>query len=68
MLDACIELDNAIIDGHAGMISGVHICRGNTRACSTRRAVTIASRSEAVPAEWVDDTTFSTQIGIKLRF
>ncbi len=29
MLDACIELDNAIIDGHAGMTFGIHICRGN---------------------------------------
>jgi 5-methyltetrahydropteroyltriglutamate--homocysteine methyltransferase len=29
MLDACIELDNAIIDGHAGVLFGIHICRGN---------------------------------------
>ncbi|MGH9329279.1 MAG: cobalamin-independent methionine synthase II family protein, partial [Vicinamibacterales bacterium] len=29
MLDACIELDNAIIDGHPGMLFGIHICRGN---------------------------------------
>ena len=29
MLDACIELDNAIIDGHAGLTFGIHICRGN---------------------------------------
>jgi 5-methyltetrahydropteroyltriglutamate--homocysteine methyltransferase len=29
MLDACVELDNAIIDGHAGMTFGIHICRGN---------------------------------------
>ena len=29
MLDACIELDNAIIAGHAGMTFGIHICRGN---------------------------------------
>jgi 5-methyltetrahydropteroyltriglutamate--homocysteine methyltransferase len=29
MLDACIELDNAIIDGHAGVTFGIHICRGN---------------------------------------
>jgi 5-methyltetrahydropteroyltriglutamate--homocysteine methyltransferase len=32
MLDACIELDNAIIDGHPGMTFGVHICRGNNRS------------------------------------
>jgi methionine synthase II (cobalamin-independent) len=29
MLDACIELDNAIIDGHPGVVFGIHICRGN---------------------------------------
>jgi 5-methyltetrahydropteroyltriglutamate--homocysteine methyltransferase len=32
MLDACIELDNAIIEGHAGMEFGIHICRGNYRS------------------------------------
>jgi 5-methyltetrahydropteroyltriglutamate--homocysteine methyltransferase len=41
MLDACIELDNAIIDGHPGMTFGIHICRGNTRACSTHQGATI---------------------------
>ena len=29
MLDACIELDNAIIYGHPGVVFGIHICRGN---------------------------------------
>jgi len=29
MLDSCIELDNAIIDGHPGVEFGIHICRGN---------------------------------------
>src|SRR5436190_7928333 len=32
MLDACIELDNAIIAGHSGMVFGIHICRGNYRS------------------------------------
>jgi 5-methyltetrahydropteroyltriglutamate--homocysteine methyltransferase len=32
MIDACVELDNAIIDGHAGMTFGIHICRGNYRS------------------------------------
>jgi 5-methyltetrahydropteroyltriglutamate--homocysteine methyltransferase len=32
MLDACIELDNAIIDGHRGMTFGIHICRGNHKS------------------------------------
>src|SRR5262245_63107659 len=27
MLDACIELDNAIIEGHRGVTFGIHICR-----------------------------------------
>ena len=29
MLDACIDLDNAIIAGHRGVTFGIHICRGN---------------------------------------
>jgi 5-methyltetrahydropteroyltriglutamate--homocysteine methyltransferase len=29
LLDACIELDNAIIRGHPGVTFGIHICRGN---------------------------------------
>jgi 5-methyltetrahydropteroyltriglutamate--homocysteine methyltransferase len=32
MLDACIELDNAIIEGHAGVTFGIHICRGNHKS------------------------------------
>jgi methionine synthase II (cobalamin-independent) len=32
LLDACIELDNAIIDGHPGMTFGIHICRGNYKS------------------------------------
>ena len=32
LLDACIELDNAIIDGHPGMTFGIHICRGNHKS------------------------------------
>lgn len=32
MLDACIALDNAIIDGHPGVTFGIHICRGNHKS------------------------------------
>jgi methionine synthase II (cobalamin-independent) len=32
LLDTCIELDNAIIQGHPGMTFGIHICRGNYRS------------------------------------
>jgi 5-methyltetrahydropteroyltriglutamate--homocysteine methyltransferase len=32
LLDTCIELDNAIIDGHPGMTFGIHICRGNHKS------------------------------------
>jgi 5-methyltetrahydropteroyltriglutamate--homocysteine methyltransferase len=32
MLDACIDLDNAIIDGHKGVTIGIHICRGNHKS------------------------------------
>jgi methionine synthase II (cobalamin-independent) len=32
MLDACVELDNAIIEGHTGITFGIHICRGNHKS------------------------------------
>jgi methionine synthase II (cobalamin-independent) len=32
LLDACIDLDNAIISGHQGVTFGIHICRGNYRS------------------------------------
>jgi 5-methyltetrahydropteroyltriglutamate--homocysteine methyltransferase len=32
LLDACIELDNAIIQDHAGVTFGIHICRGNHKS------------------------------------
>jgi 5-methyltetrahydropteroyltriglutamate--homocysteine methyltransferase len=32
MLDACIDLDNAIIAGHSGITFGIHICRGNHKS------------------------------------
>ena len=32
LLDACIELDNAIIAGHPGVTFGIHICRGNHKS------------------------------------
>jgi 5-methyltetrahydropteroyltriglutamate--homocysteine methyltransferase len=32
LLDQCIELDNAIIDGHPGITFGIHICRGNNQS------------------------------------
>ena len=32
MLDTCIALDNAIIDGHTGITFGIHICRGNHKS------------------------------------
>lgn len=32
LLDACIELDNAIIAGHPGVTFAVHICRGNHKS------------------------------------
>ncbi|MBO0705320.1 MAG: methionine synthase, partial [Candidatus Dormibacteraeota bacterium] len=31
-LDTCIELDNAIIEGHAGITFGLHVCRGNNQS------------------------------------
>jgi methionine synthase II (cobalamin-independent) len=32
LIDACIDLDNAIVDGHRGVTFGVHICRGNNQS------------------------------------
>jgi 5-methyltetrahydropteroyltriglutamate--homocysteine methyltransferase len=32
MLDACIELDNAIIQGQPDVTFGIHICRGNHKS------------------------------------
>jgi 5-methyltetrahydropteroyltriglutamate--homocysteine methyltransferase len=32
LIDACIELDNAIIAGHPGLTFGLHICRGNNQS------------------------------------
>jgi 5-methyltetrahydropteroyltriglutamate--homocysteine methyltransferase len=32
MLDTCIELDNAIVEGHPGVTFGIHICRGNHKS------------------------------------
>jgi 5-methyltetrahydropteroyltriglutamate--homocysteine methyltransferase len=32
LIDACIELDNAIVDGHPGITFGIHICRGNCQS------------------------------------
>ncbi|HEY7355186.1 MAG TPA: cobalamin-independent methionine synthase II family protein [Ktedonobacterales bacterium] len=32
MIDVCIDMDNAIIDGHPGVTFGIHICRGNNQS------------------------------------
>ncbi|HEY1354549.1 MAG TPA: cobalamin-independent methionine synthase II family protein [Ktedonobacteraceae bacterium] len=32
LIDLCIEMDNAIIDGHPGVTFGMHICRGNNQS------------------------------------
>ncbi len=32
MIDACIEMDNAIVAGHSGVTFGMHICRGNHKS------------------------------------
>jgi 5-methyltetrahydropteroyltriglutamate--homocysteine methyltransferase len=32
MLEECIDLDNAIIDGHKGITFGIHLCRGNHKS------------------------------------
>jgi 5-methyltetrahydropteroyltriglutamate--homocysteine methyltransferase len=32
LIDRCIEIDNAIIEGHPGVTFGIHICRGNNQS------------------------------------
>lgn len=32
LIDTCIAMDNAIIDGHPGITFGIHICRGNNQS------------------------------------
>ena len=32
LIDACIEMDNAVIRGYAGVTFGLHICRGNNQS------------------------------------
>src|SRR5213592_1300970 len=32
LIDQCIEMDNAIIDGHPGITFAMHICRGNNQS------------------------------------
>jgi len=32
LLDRCIELDNAVIDGHPSVTFGIHLCRGNNQS------------------------------------
>jgi 5-methyltetrahydropteroyltriglutamate--homocysteine methyltransferase len=32
LIDACIEMDNAVITGHPGITFGLHICRGNNQS------------------------------------
>jgi len=32
LIDLCIDMDNAIIDGHPGITFGMHICRGNNQS------------------------------------
>jgi 5-methyltetrahydropteroyltriglutamate--homocysteine methyltransferase len=32
LIDACIEMDNAVIGHHPGVIFGLHICRGNNQS------------------------------------
>ncbi len=32
LLDRCIELDNALIGDHPGVVLGIHLCRGNNQS------------------------------------
>jgi len=32
LIDACVEMDNAVVTGHAGVTFALHICRGNNQS------------------------------------
>jgi 5-methyltetrahydropteroyltriglutamate--homocysteine methyltransferase len=32
LLDRCIELDNAVVGNHSGVVFAVHVCRGNNQS------------------------------------
>ncbi|MFQ5691625.1 MAG: methionine synthase [Nitrospinota bacterium] len=32
LIDTCIEMDNAVIEGHRGAVFGLHLCRGNNQS------------------------------------
>lgn len=32
LLDTCVELDNAVIGNHPGVLFGLHVCRGNNQS------------------------------------
>ena len=32
LIDACVEMDNAVIGSHSGITFGLHICRGNNQS------------------------------------
>jgi 5-methyltetrahydropteroyltriglutamate--homocysteine methyltransferase len=32
LIDACIEMDNAVMSDHAGITFGLHVCRGNNQS------------------------------------
>jgi 5-methyltetrahydropteroyltriglutamate--homocysteine methyltransferase len=32
LIDACVEMDNAVVAGHPGVVFGLHICRGNNQS------------------------------------
>jgi 5-methyltetrahydropteroyltriglutamate--homocysteine methyltransferase len=32
LIDRCVELDNAIIEGHSGVTFALHVCRGNNQS------------------------------------
>jgi 5-methyltetrahydropteroyltriglutamate--homocysteine methyltransferase len=32
LIDACIDMDNAVVSGHPGITFGLHVCRGNNQS------------------------------------
>ena len=49
LIDACIEMDNAVIDGHPGVTFGLHICRGNNQSHVLRQRRLRSDRARLQP-------------------
>lgn len=63
IIDTCIEMDNAIIDGHPGITFGLHVCRGNNQSRFTPAAIMNPSpRYSTTPTSSVSCSNTMTRV------